>query len=125
MFCNSFRQVLILHHSFDVQGFHHDSIWLGFHDISCDLMKIICSDIGQPSMQVLYFLFDVYNVAGFDETVSLLIHFIFSRNLTLQPTKAFLYLFYCLCFVGIFLFLFLSIRANFYIGTLFTSLHRF
>ncbi len=41
-----------------------------------------------------YLLLDFYSVASFDETDSLLIHIVFRRNSSLQPTKAFLDLLY-------------------------------
>lgn len=65
------------------------------------LKNMIRSDILYPRSQLCDLFFDFDNVARFSVTIHLLIHFVFSRNLSLQPPQTFLYLSDFVCLVDV------------------------
>jgi hypothetical protein len=62
---NFFGEMLILHHAPDIQVFHNDTRWLGFHNRGRRLMDMILSNVFQAAMKQSNFLTLPFDVPAF------------------------------------------------------------
>ena len=64
---DSFCQMFILHHAFDIQILHDYLGWLGFHYLSRCLVYVIISNVGQPFVKELDFSVLPLNISALSE----------------------------------------------------------
>lgn len=65
--CNFLCEMLILHHAPDIQIFHDDARWLGFHDRGCRLMDMILPNVFQAAMKQSNLLPLPFNISAFSD----------------------------------------------------------
>ena len=64
---NFFREIPVLHHALDIQVFHDDTRWLGFHDRGSRLMDMILPNVFQAAMKQDYPLPLPFNIPAFSD----------------------------------------------------------
>ena len=81
--CNSFRQMLVLHHADHVQVFDGDEAWFSLQDGIDDLVRVVRADGEQPVVQLLnlqHILRDICKGCNKLVTSFLFLAFEFSRQ---------------------------------------------